>query len=80
MKSPLPGVVTLIRFGCSIRLPTEGRFLFQEDFDANPQLFLKRWVEGAISTIYTGPQTNRYDDHDGHLLIVPQVRVKYLRL
>lgn len=76
----LPGVVNLIRFGCSIRLPTEGRFLFQSDFEADPQLFLKRWLEGAVSTIYTGPKVNRRDDHDGRLLVVPQIRVIYVRL
>ena len=75
----LPGVVTLIRFGCSIRLPHEGRFLFQDQFEADPQTFLRRWLKGAVSNIYTGPRVNPRDDHDGHLLIVPRVEVRYMK-
>ena len=75
----LPGVVRLIRFGCSIRLPTEGRFLFLDQFEANPERFLTDWLLGSVSNIYTGPQRNPKDDHDGHLLVVPEVKVRYIK-
>lgn len=66
-----------IRFGCSVRLPSEGRFLFADDFRADPELFLKRWIEGAVSNIYEGPQ-RELRGHDGHIINRPVVRVKYL--
>lgn len=68
----------LIRFGCSIRLPPQGKFLFEEQFNHNPEQFLKDWISGAVGTIYTGPLFNQQDEHDGHLLIVPKVSVKYV--
>lgn len=73
----------LIRFGCSIWMPTQGRFnrgkfLFHEEFKHDPERFLHGWLSGAVGTIYTGPIINRRADHDGRLLTVPMVKVKYL--
>lgn len=69
---------TVIRFGCSIRLPVEGKFLFKEDFQENPPQFLRRWIQGAVGTIYEGPLHNRSDHHDHHLIIEPVVAIRHL--
>ena len=68
----------LIRFGCSIRLPKDGHFYFKEDFTADAETFLRHWIEASLTNIYRAPLTNRKDPHDGHLLDVPKVAVKYL--
>ncbi len=70
--------MTLIRFGCSIRIPDEGNFTERDRFNRDPEQFLKDWIEANISMFYTGPLINKRDEHDGHLLIVPVVRVKYI--
>ena len=70
--------MTLIRFGCAIRLPNEGNFVFRDLFNANPEQFLNDWISGAVGTIYTGPLLNKEDDHVGHLLIVPVVKVRFV--
>ncbi len=70
--------MTIIRFGCSIRLPDKGKFLFRDEFVQDPQKFLHDWISGAVSNIYAGPTINLSDDHDGHLIYRPIVRVKYI--
>jgi hypothetical protein len=47
--NPIP----LIAFGCKIRLPSEGHFIFLSSYDENPHLFLQRWIERAVTQIYT---------------------------
>lgn len=69
---------TVIRFGCSVELPAEGKFLLRDLFDEDPEKFLQLWIEGAVSTIYSGPMFNKTDPHDGRLLILPKVKVKFL--
>ena len=68
---------TVIRFGCSIRLPGQGNFQFRDMFEADPQGFIADWLEGAIGSIYRGPLHNQFDDHDGHILVIPKVVVRY---
>lgn len=66
-----------IRFGVSISLPRSGRFEFEEQYTANPEAFLKQWLEGAVSSIYTGPLRNEVGELTGNLIIRPLVRVNH---
>jgi len=65
-----------IRFGASIMLPASGKFLFERDYLDDPERFLKAWLEGATSTIYTGPLYNKSGCASGELLELPLVRVR----
>lgn len=65
-----------IRFGVSISLPKAGRFEFEAEYRANPAVFLKSWIEGAVSSIYTGPLRNERGELTGELIVRPIIRVR----
>ena len=76
---PLAPTWTAIRFNCEIRLPLLGSFPLHRQFEANPEAFLQSWLEGAVGNIYRSPVRNLRDKHDGHLLLVPLVAVRYIK-
>jgi hypothetical protein len=45
--------------------------------ESNPEKFIKEWLEGATWNIWSGPLSSEVSPHDGTLLNVPIVRVRY---
>jgi hypothetical protein len=66
-----------IRFGASISLPVSGKFPFEDKYNTNPEQFIKEWLGGAVSTIYTGPLYNEPGEFTGELTAMPIIRVRH---
>lgn len=65
-----------ITFGCTLILPAGGRFTFHDQFEVDPQRFLKLWIEGALSTIYAGGPIV-IDGLTGDIINGPKVAIAY---